>query len=97
MFCPIHSNKKKTVAGLFKSESMQKQHSYTHLQIHNKDVLKDIWDGKVIANNALLKSDPMSLGLILYQDSFEVVNPLGSGRKKQSACSLFHIRRHFTS
>lgn len=61
---------------------MRERHSYTHLQVYNKHVLKDIWDGKVVAENALFKSDPMSLGLILYQDSFEVVNPLGSGGKK---------------
>lgn len=76
---------------------MREQHSYTHLQVRQKGVLKDIWDGKVIAENASFKSEPMSLGLILYQDSFEVVNPLGSGKKKQSAGSLSHFRRHFAS
>lgn len=55
---------------------VREQHSYTNLQVHNKDALKDIWDRKVVT-----KSDPMSLGLILYQDSFEI-NPLGSGKKK---------------
>ncbi len=32
------------------------------------DIIRDIWDGKVIAENALFKSDPLSLVLILYQD-----------------------------
>ncbi|XP_058617944.1 uncharacterized protein LOC131531278 isoform X2 [Onychostoma macrolepis] len=80
---------KKTVASLFKSESMREQHSNTCLQAHNSNVFKDIWDGKVIAENALFKSDPMSLGLILYQDSFEVVNPLGSGKKTHKVLAVY--------
>lgn len=57
------------------------------------DTLEDIWDGSNVAENALFQSDPKSLGLILYQDAFEVANPLGSGKKKQnktkSSCSVF--------
>ena len=53
------------------------------------DTLEDIWDGSNVAENALFQSDPKSLGLILYQDAFEVANPLGSGKKKQSSCGVF--------
>lgn len=34
-------------------------------------------------NNLLLKTESSSVGLILYQDAFEVVNPLGSENKQK--------------
>lgn len=37
----------------------------------------------------MLKAEPSSLGLILYQDSFEVVNPLGSGKKKHKVLAVY--------
>ena len=40
-------------------------------------------DGKGVQCNPLFKVEPSSLGLILYQDAFEVVNPLGSSEKKK--------------
>lgn len=45
-------------------------------------MLQDVRDGEGFQNNLLLKSEPFSIGIILYQDAFEVVNPLGSGKKK---------------
>ncbi|XP_013879329.1 uncharacterized protein LOC106528650 isoform X2 [Austrofundulus limnaeus] len=80
---------KQTIAGLLQNESIREQHRSTHLDVHEKDILKDIWDGKIISQNALLKTDPLSVGLILYQDSFEVVNPLGSGKKKHKLLAVY--------
>lgn len=53
------------------------------------DTLEDIWDGSNVAENALFQSDPKSLGLILYQDAFEVANPLGSGKKKHKVLAVY--------
>lgn len=53
------------------------------------DTLEDIWDGSNVAENALFKSDRKSLGLILYQDAFEVANPLGSGKKKHKVPAVY--------
>lgn len=36
-----------------------------------------------LKNNLLLKTESSSVGLILYQDAFEVVNPLGSENKQK--------------
>lgn len=55
----------------------------------SKDILEDIWDGSDVSSNALFDSNDNSLGLILYQDSFEVVNPLGSGRKKHKVLTVY--------
>lgn len=54
-----------------------------------KDTLEDIWDGSNVAENALFQSDPKSLGLILYQDAFEVANPLGSGKRKHKVLAVY--------
>lgn len=45
-------------------------------------VLTDACDGSVFKTNALCMQPGVSLKLILYQDAFEVVNPLGSARAK---------------
>ncbi len=45
-------------------------------------VLRDLCDGSVIANNHLFSADPTALQLILCDDEFTVVNPLGSKVKK---------------
>lgn len=80
---------KKTIAGLLQNESIREQHRSNHLDVPEKDIFKDIWDGKIISQNSLLKSDPSSVGLILYQDSFEVVNLLGSGKKKHKLLAVY--------
>lgn len=52
-------------------------------------MFEDIWDGHNIANSALFKTDKSSMALVLYQDAFEVVNPLGSGRKKHKILAVY--------
>lgn len=53
------------------------------------DVLTDVMDGKNIKDNPLLKESPLSLSIVLYQDSFEVVNPLRSGKKKHKILAVY--------
>lgn len=36
-----------------------------------------------------MKTEPSSVGLVLYQDAFEVVNPLGSGKKKHKVLAVY--------
>lgn len=42
------------------------------------DVICDISDGSVFKSNDLFKQPEIAIQLILYQDAFEIVNPLGS-------------------
>lgn len=44
--------------------------------------------GENVKENALLKDTP-SLSIILYQDAFEIVNPLGSGKKKHKILGVY--------
>lgn len=90
---------KETLAALFKTTSVREQHAYTHSQPPTPgDVLRDVKDGEGFKSNSLMKTASDSLGLILYQDAFEVVNPLGSGKKKHKVlavyCTLTDILPH---
>lgn len=82
-----------TLRSLFQCQSVGQQ-VHAHKQqmfspTRPTDTLEDIWDGSSVAENALFQSDPKSLGLILYQDVFEVANPLGSGKKKHKVLPVY--------
>lgn len=76
-----------TLMILFKNKSVQEQYAATHLQLSTNNVYQDVRDGEGVQSNVLLKTEPSSVALILYQDSFEVVNPLGFGGKKTQSVS----------
>lgn len=80
---------KETLNALFKSEEFKRQYELSHSRLPKMDLFEDIWDGQNIANSALFKMDSSSIALILYQDAFEVVNPLGSGRKKHKIFAVY--------
>ena len=50
--------------------------------VTNPDVLCDSCDGQVFKSNTFFQENRTCLKLVLYQDAFEVVNPLGSAKKK---------------
>ncbi len=72
---------KETLTSLFESEAFKKQYEKVHSRLSTRDILEDVWDGQNFTDNVLLKTETSLLALISYQDAFEVVNPLGSGRK----------------
>lgn len=80
---------KETLAALFKNKSMQEQYAATRCKRSPQGILQDVDDGKGVQCNPLFKADPSSLGIILYQDAFEVVNPLGSSKKKHKILSVY--------
>ncbi|XP_076059717.1 uncharacterized protein LOC143036354 [Oratosquilla oratoria] len=51
------------------------------------EILRDVKDGTVFRSNALFQQE--SFQIILYQDAFEVVNPLGSARKKHKVVGVY--------
>ncbi len=91
-YIPIHE----TLSTLFKSESVREQYVATHLQPATENI-QDVRDGEGLKGNELLKTEPSSVGVILYQDAFEVVNPLGSGKKKQGFSCLHDPDGYFAS
>jgi len=79
---------KQTIEALFHCETVWKQYREVHDRIQSQDIFEDVWDGEIIKEN-LAQTEKSSLGLILYQDSFEVVNPLGSGKKKHKILAMY--------
>lgn len=80
---------KETLAALFKSKSMQEQYAATRSKQSSEGIFQDVNDGKGAQCNPLFKAEPSSLGLMLYQDAFEVVNPLGSSKKKHKILAVY--------
>lgn len=79
---------KQTLTNLLESEFWKNVVSQPSCET-DFDVFSDINDGKSFKSNQFFTENPESLKLILYQDAFEIVNPLGSAKKKaQSCCSL---------
>lgn len=71
------------------SESVREQLQQVKTRVQPDNIIQDLWDGTNIENNLLLKHTASSLGIILYQDAFEVVNPLGSGKKKHKILAVY--------
>lgn len=53
------------------------------------EIFKDLYDGKNFKCHQFFNENPESLKLILYQDSFEVVNPLGSAKKTHKLLAVY--------
>ncbi|CAM4622537.1 unnamed protein product [Leuciscus chuanchicus] len=52
-------------------------------------VMEDIKDGTCSKQIAIFHEHPSSISIMLYQDAFEVVNPLGSGKKKHKILAVY--------
>lgn len=87
-FCQYISIKE-TLKSLFRQSSVRDQYYQSKNYTSTNLVVKDVADGKNVKENALLKGTPSSLSIIFYQDAFEVVNPLGSGKKKHKILGVY--------
>jgi hypothetical protein len=76
-----------TIKSLFKQTCIQKQQNCQRASPEN--ILEDVIDGKIYRHNRLFQENPDALSLILYQDAFEVANPLGSGKKKHKILAVY--------
>lgn len=56
---------------------------------NSPDILSDCCDGKVFKSNTFFQDFPACLKLILYQDAFEVVNPLGSAKRRHKLLAVY--------
>ncbi|XP_054772889.2 uncharacterized protein LOC129280926 [Lytechinus pictus] len=80
---------RETLLALFKQNSFIQNYNKTHRDHPvRKTVLEDVYDGQTFLKGDSSKDDT-AVTLILYQDSFEVVNPLGSGRKKHKMLAVY--------
>ena len=76
-----------TVETLLRDRSVKAQ--FINPILPEKGVLRDFMDGLVAQSNPLFIKFPNSIKLILYQDSFEIVNPLGSAKKKHKILAVY--------
>lgn len=53
------------------------------------EVFRDLYDGQNFKFHKFFNENPESLKLILYQDSFEIVNPLGSAKKTHKVLAVY--------
>ncbi|KAE8741222.1 hypothetical protein FOCC_FOCC013256 [Frankliniella occidentalis] len=68
-------------------------------------LLKDFVDGSVFKSNQFFIDNPTGLQLILYQDAFELVVPIGPAKKKHKVLAVYlmignlpiHLRSHVNS
>jgi hypothetical protein len=84
---------KESLAALMSSAAVQQDYMSTHSFEGNQaspGVLSDVTDGQVFKRNAFFQENPSALRLILYQDAFEVVNPLGSGKSKHKLLGVYY-------
>lgn len=89
-----------TIQAMFQDKTLQPI-SLTS-PITNNDVLKDFTDGSVFRMNKFFQDNLEPLKIILYQDGFEVVNPLGSAKGKYKLIAVYlslgnlppHLRTH---
>ena len=73
---PILENLK----GLMQNDDVIEQ--IMHPPMCPSGILNDFRDGNILKNHPLFSEHDSSLQILLYYDEFEVVNPIGSHRKK---------------
>lgn len=57
----------------------------------NENLLADFCDGIVYKHNTFFQKNPSALQIILYQDSFEICNPIGSAKVKYKILGVYMI------
>lgn len=71
---------------------LNNEYIYNQLKTQNMSdirVLSNITDGECYKNNSFFKRHTNAVGIILYQDAFEVCNPLGSSRKVHKVVGVY--------
>ena len=77
----------KTLQFLFKDPTIRKD--YFNQPKTSLTLMKDFCDGELFKSNRLYCMHKYSLQIILFQDAFEVANPLGSAKKKHKLLAVY--------
>ncbi len=80
---------RETLKCLLESDLWKNCVSGEHSPKSPSDVLSDIGDGQIFKNNDFFAQNPSCVKLILYQDAFEVVNPLGSAKTRHKVLAVY--------
>lgn len=77
-----------TLLSLFKNSNFSTQY-FDVKETSLDNTFCDITDGNSFKNNIFYKQNPHALQLILYQDAYEICNPLGASRKKHKIVGVY--------
>ena len=95
---------KESLASLFKNKSVQEEYETTRYPTYHgynkhfdgmQKILHDVTDGSAFKDNPFFQENSDALRLMLYQDSFEVCNPLGSSKKKHKILAVYLTLANF--
>ena len=67
---------------------MQNEFSF-RIESRQDDLLCDFTDGTVYKDNIFFQENAESFKIILYQDSFELVNPIGAAKTKHKILAIY--------
>jgi len=84
---------KDTIKSLFRNTCVLKQHE--HPLSRDANVMADIMDGAIFKSSSFFANNPNALKIILFQDAFEIVNPLGSAKKKHKLLGVYFTLADF--
>lgn len=79
---------KDTLIALFRNKNFSNNYFKSHME-GNDGIYQDIANGDCCCKNKFLINNKYSIKLILYQDSFEICNPLGAFRKKHKILAVY--------
>ncbi|CAB4018346.1 Hypothetical predicted protein [Paramuricea clavata] len=77
----------KTIEALLKDTSVKRQ--FFNPPVSQDGILQDINYGDLIKGNLFFIKFPNAIKVLLVQDAFEVVNPLGSAKKKHKVLAMY--------
>ena len=81
---------KETLKALLKNPSVLHQYQNPKQHTDTLDIYTDFQDGSIYKDIELFKRLQNSLKIILYQDTFEIVNPLGAAKKKHKIVGVYY-------
>lgn len=89
---------RETLKCLFRDQSVYNEYKLTSVYVSKETSdshFRDITDGLAFKGNELFKNEPNALRIMLYQDSFEVCNPLGASKKKHKIVGVYMTLSNF--
>lgn len=84
---------KETIKSLFRNACVIKQHE--NPLPRDATIMTDVMDGTIYKSNVFFANNLNALKIILFQDAFEIVNPLGSAKKKHKLLGVYFTLADF--
>ncbi|KAE8738904.1 hypothetical protein FOCC_FOCC015605, partial [Frankliniella occidentalis] len=76
-----------TIVGLFRDKS--DLHIQLDSPVNDTEILRDFTDGAQFKSNQFFQDNPKALKIIIYQDGFQVVCPIGPAKKKHKFIGIY--------